>query len=217
MLVVDGGSITYGADLQDKTQAWPYMVNKNVINLALKGKSSPRVEIDVQSYYYNVQKFDQCIIAWPNITRNFVYLADKREYVDFNALGMHNVYQDKKFLESYYTKYFCPVENLRVHWLRCLRLIAWFQQENITWMMLNQDCINQNIYNVEKSEFTWFNNTSDQQIEQMFIELQILEQEIKDKKNYKGFDNYYIADSHPNADEHLVIGKQIKEMWDEIC
>lgn len=217
MLVVDGASITYGDELVDRKDAWPYYLDKNVVNLAKNGKSPENVEIDILSYYYNVERFNECIITWPPVYRQTVYKADAREYVSFNASGfIQGSYKDKKFIEIYYKKYFCQVESLRVHWLRCLRMISWFKDQNIKWMMLNQDTIEQKIYNEDKNLFPWFHTTNDAQIKKMFLDLKTLEQEIIKQKNYIGFDNYVLANHHPTKEEHKEIGKHIKGLWNKI-
>jgi len=218
MLVVDGGSTTYGHGLDNLKDAWPYIVDPNAISLAKPGKSIKHIEISLQSYYYNTAKFDCCIIAWPNTVRTCVYKADTREYVGYGPRGLYGVYNDDKFVNTYYKKYFCQVESLRTHWLRCLRLICWFKQNNIRWMMLNQDRIEQEIYTQDPMLFPWFNNTNDNDIKEMFSNLKTLEKEIINQKNYKGFTDYYIGSRenggvHPNKEQHIKIGKHIKEWW----
>jgi len=220
MLVVDGGSTTHGDGLDNPKDAWPYVVDQNVISLAKPGKSIDHIEISLQSYYYNTAKFDSCIVAWPNTIRKCVYKADTREYVNYGPRGLHGVHSDDKFVNAYYKKYFCQLESIRTHWLRCLRLISWFNQNNIRWMMLNQDRVEQQIYTQDLILFPWFHNTNDNNIKEMFANLKTLEQEIINQKNYKGFTDYWIANrkhggNHPNKEQHLAIGKHIKELWNE--
>lgn len=217
MIIVDGASITYGDELVNRKNAWPYYVDKNVINLAKKGKSPARIEIDILSYYYNVKNFNECIIAWPSADRQTVYKADSREYVDYNLQGFHHsVYKDKNFVKNYYKKYFCQVEAVRTHWLRCLRMISWFNDHKIKWMMLNQNTIEQKIYNEDKKLFPWFHNTNDNQIKEIFSQLKTLEKEIENQKNYIGFNNYFLSAHHPTKEEHKEIGKYVKELWKNI-
>jgi len=220
MLIVDGGSITYGDDLTNRKDAWPYLIDNNIINLALKGKSPERIELDVMSYYYTNNKFNECIIAWPTTVRNCVYKADTREYIDFNSQALFSdTYQDSYYVKNFYKKYFCQAENLRRHWLRCLRLISWFNQQNIKWMMLNQDTIEQQIYKENRQLFPWFHNTNDDQIEKIFEDLKTLEKEITNHRNYVRFSDYCIfagKTAHPNKQEHYDIACTVKEFWNDI-
>ena len=221
MLVVEGGSITYGDGLLNLKDAWPYYVDENAVNLALKGKSPDHIEMSLLSYYYTQSKFDECIIAWPSVIRKCLFKADTREYIDFNAIGLFSdYYKDDRFVREFYKKYYCQFESLKTHWLRCLKLIAWFKQHNIRWMMINQDRVEQEIYNGDKSLSPWFHNTNDEQIKKIISDLQILEAEILKNSNYVLFKDYFMSgyqknsDDHPSKEEHKIIGNHIKGLWD---
>jgi hypothetical protein len=227
MLVVDGGSKTYGDGLDDIKDAWPYILNSNVINIALKGKSPERIEADILNYYYTTNKFSHCIIAWPNINRRCVYNATNRLYIDYNSHGLfHSEYTDNQFVNKIYKKYHCNTEQLKQHWLRCLRLIGWFKSKNIIWMMINQDYIEQQIINVLKSNdvdrkrivLPGFDNTNDEQIKNIIFELDILQTEIEQHENYRLFNKYSMpGPGHPSKQEHEKIAKVIKKEWYLVC
>ncbi len=217
MLVVDGGSITYGDELKNKNDAWPYLIDKDVKNIALKGKSCAHIELDILNYYYTISKFDTCIIAWPNIIRNFVYKADTRTYIDFGTKGFHSDFKDKTYVSLYYKKYFCLAESLKAQWLRCLRLISWFKQNKIDWLMFNQDTIEQKIYSMDLELFSWFHNSEDYQIQKIFSDLKKLEKEIILQKNYVGFTNNVLFDTtytdHPTIEQHKQIADFVMQYY----
>ena len=78
MMLTVGDSFTYGSELADRLNAWPYLLDRTVKNQGKAGSSSDRIfRITVEETA--TTKFDFVIVAWSFPDRKEVFQNDHRQ------------------------------------------------------------------------------------------------------------------------------------------
>ena len=78
MILTVGDSFTYGAELEDQTSAWPYLIGRTVKNQGKGGSSNDRIfRVTVEETA--TTKFDFVIVEWSFPNRKEVFQIDDRQ------------------------------------------------------------------------------------------------------------------------------------------
>jgi len=201
MLWATGCSHTYGDDLADKTQAWPYllanMLNLECVNNAVSGGSNERI-------VYQTVKSLPCkikVIAWTYIERTTRYDPDNNFEVNFNPHLRHKLYKNNndfiKYGKLHYSKWYNDLYAFKL-WLQQIILLQKFLG-NEPYVMVNAtgnrfknynsswDTFNQNV-----KEFICFDSMNDEQLYREHCEIQHYV-DLIDTRCYYNIDNFYIT------------------------
>ena len=68
MILTIGDSFTYGSELSDPKLAWPYLLGKDVVNLAVPGASNDYIFRNTIGYLHK-NKVDVVIVVWTTPNR----------------------------------------------------------------------------------------------------------------------------------------------------
>lgn len=107
-LLAVGDSFTYGEELEDRNQAWPYLVGKNIgYTVTNLGKPASGNTYMIRSVVSNIHNYDLFIIAWSHFAR--MEFADQNGAFDIwpgSNLDVHHGKLDyRQQLAKYITAY----------------------------------------------------------------------------------------------------------------
>lgn len=201
MLWVTGCSHTYGDDLTDKTQAWPYllanMLELDCVNNAVSGGSNERIVYQTVKSKPTTLK----IIAWTHIERTTRYDPDNNFEVNFNPQLKHSLYGKrdsfKKYSKLHYMHWYNDLYAFK-HWLQQIILLQRYMQDQ-PYVMLNAT---HNRYSSYVSEWKNFNNNIKNLVcfdvmtdEQLYAQYCKIQQYIDliDTRCYYNIEDFYIT------------------------
>jgi hypothetical protein len=171
MLLSFGCSHTYGDDLEDKSDAWPYQLGKlagvDVVNMAMSGNSNEHMLN--QMMHSCLDNSDLIVIAWTYKSRRTFYRTDTNHHVNFNIHLRHEMYGNrpefKDFGKLLYGYWMNDLQTLK-DWLhQILWAQAWLKSTNKRYIMLNATSNDLSAFLSEDwSGFPFFHSMDDQQI-----------------------------------------------------
>jgi len=104
MIYIDGGSNTFGDELEDQGQAWPYvlakMLDRPVVNRAIKGKSNQRIVFDIVNFC-SKQSPELVVIGWVNIHRKMFFRRERNLIVDISPSGQNSIFHNNSELKNF--------------------------------------------------------------------------------------------------------------------
>mgnify|MGYP003641749916 CR=1 FL=1 len=134
MILTIGDSFTYGSELEDRKQAWPYLLGEEVVNLAVPGASNDyifRTTID----YLQTNVVDQVIVVWTTPDRyehngkQHTPNSNPKVFYDWDSYWARSKYNAQVLALDAYLKmphYFCTTWDEPIN-LPCYigRLVEW--------------------------------------------------------------------------------------------
>ena len=181
MLWATGCSHTYGDDLQDKTQAWPYllanMLDLECVNNAVSGGSNERTIYQTVKSQPSTLK----VIAWTHIERTTRYDQDNNFEVNFNPHLIHKLYANdyafKEYGKLHYSKWYNDLYAFK-NWLQQIILLQKYLQDQPYIMISAADnrysCYTADWENFNTSiqDFVCFDTMNDDQLHAEHCEIQ---------------------------------------------
>jgi len=211
MLWVTGCSHTYGNDLVDKTQAWPYllanMLGLDCVNNAVSGGSNERIVYQtIKSKPASLK-----IIAWSYIERTTRYDPDNNFEVNFNPQLVHTLYDKRDSFLQYgklhYTQWYNDLYAFK-QWLQQIILLQRYLHDQ-PYLMLNAThnrfenyTSSWETFNSNVKEFVCFNHMSDEELYNEHCEIQQY-LDLIDTRCYYNINEFYITKLH----ETYPVGK----------
>jgi len=145
MIYIDGGSNTYGDEIEQReTNAWPFILGNKlgipVVNQAIKGKSNQHIVFDVLNFCAG-HRPTAVVIGWVNLSRRMFVRGENNFLIDISPSGQNSIYQDqvefKKFQTLLY-KYWSNFLYDAWHFLHQVILVQRFlQSQHIPYFMFN--------------------------------------------------------------------------------
>jgi len=211
MLWATGCSHTYGDDLQDKTQAWPYllanMLDLECVNNAVSGGSNERIVYQTVKSKPTKLK----IIAWTYIERFTRYDPSNNFEINFNPALEHSLYGQqpnfKKYGKLHYMHWYNDLYAFK-QWLQQIILIQKFLH-NQSYVMINTTdnrfkyyTANWEDFIASVKNFVCFDNMNDEQLYAEYCEIQQYI-DLIDTRCYYNIQDFYIT----QLNEIYPIGK----------
>ena len=208
MLWATGCSHTYGDDLQDKTQAWPYllanMLDLECVNNAVSGGSNERI-------VYQTVKSNPCklkVIAWSYIERITRYNPENNFEVNFNPQLSHKLYENdyafKEYGKLHYGKWYNDLYAFK-SWLQQIILLQkYLDNRQQSYIMLNASHNRYSRYvtdwknfNNSVKDLVCFDNMTDDQLYAEHCEIQQYI-DLIDTRRYYNIQDFYITQLNEN-------------------
>ena len=203
MLWATGCSHTFGDDLEDKSQAWPYqlakLLNLDCKNNAMSGSSNERVVYQT----LKANRSDLFVISWTYIQRFTRYKSDNNFEINFNPHGIHrdlsNKYYYKEYTKLHYKHWYNELYSFKI-WLQQIVLLQSFlEKNNQLYCMVNGTHNNLNRWICKKENFFKnvkelinFDLMNDDQIFDAWNEIQKYHSLIN-KETFFDIENYYLT------------------------
>jgi lysophospholipase L1-like esterase len=139
-LLAVGDSFTYGDELQDQSNAWPFLLGKHISydvkNLALPAKSNDYI---VRTVVENADEYDLVIIAWSHYAR--MEFSDDLGTYDIWPGNAGKLFPDKmsyrKELIEYMNRHYDDVHSYTKYLLNIILLQGYLEQNNKRYVMLD--------------------------------------------------------------------------------
>ncbi len=139
-LLTVGDSFTYGEELSDLNNAWPYVLGRHlgyeVTNLAKPGSGNTRM---VRHCVEHVNNYDMAIIAWSHFAR--IEMADEGGFYDLWPGGghlPHRGWADWRWtIIDYFTKHHNDDYLYRQYLLNIILIQNFFKANNKPYLMLD--------------------------------------------------------------------------------
>lgn len=229
MIYVDGGSNTYGDELEDRlTQAWPAqlskMLNKEVLNNSIRGKSYQHMIFDTINFCIQ-SKPEMVIIAFGPIGRKLFVRRENNFYVDMSVTGSNSIYygfsEEKKFRELLFKYWSNTLHDSWVFMQQVCMLQDFLNARNVKYLLIND---NNNEHITKLVEISSQHSTIKEELLDAFDQMsdeQILEIENSLKKLYNQIDHTHYYDFnwhfkklswfeyHPSAEQQTGIANFI--------
>ena len=225
MLYIDGGSNTYGDELENREKnAWPFLLahklNLPVINQALKGKSNQHMVFDLVNFC-SKQKPDFVVIGWVNIHRKMFVRRENNFLIDISPSGQNSVYQTHEEFKNFQTllyKYWSNYLYDAWQFLHHVVLVQKFlESQNIAYLMFNDSdqsdllkllTISSEHFTIKDSLLDAFDQMDDQTISEVEHDLRSLYGLINHDDFYDF--SWHILKlvqfhSHPSMQHHLEL------------
>lgn len=180
----NGCSHTFGDDLTNKSNAWPYLVannyNADCFNDGISGGTNDSI---LYNTLKNIDKYDKFYIAWTYVSRFTRYRSDNNHDVNFNVGLVHQLYENNSEFINYgklhYSYWFNELYAFKL-WLQQIILLQnTFKQNNKPYKMIFLIKNNINEYTSSRQSFQnqvqllkSFDITSDKLFDQHFEEIQ---------------------------------------------
>jgi len=201
MLWATGCSHTYGDDLADKTQAWPYllanMLDLECVNNAVSGGSNERIVYETVKSKPATLK----VIAWTYIERTTRHDPENNFEVHFNPQLAHALYKNnpvfKKYGKLHYMHWYNDLYAFKL-WLQQIILLQKYLV-NQPYIMINAagnrfehytsswDTFNENI-----KQFVCFDSMNDDQLYDEHCEIQQYI-DLINTRCYYNIEDFYIT------------------------
>lgn len=139
-LLTVGDSFTYGEELHDRNNAWPYLLEQNtgwtVNNLGAPAKGNTSM---VRTVVSEVDNYDIVVIAWSHFAR--IEVADEMGVFDIwpgcNEAQFNHYGQHRKQLIKYVTKHFSDEYLLTQYLINVVTLQRFLESNNKKYLMLD--------------------------------------------------------------------------------
>ena len=139
-LLTVGDSFTYGEELSDVNNAWPFLLGKKlgyeITNLAKPGSGNTRM---IRNVIENAIEYDLIIIAWTCFAR--LEISDEHGAYDIWPGCNYQQYKSSSpwrvELVHYYSKHYDDVYMYKQHLLNIMLLQNWLIQNNKKYIMLD--------------------------------------------------------------------------------
>ena len=208
MLWATGCSHTYGDDLADKAQAWPYllanMLDLECMNNATSGGSNERIVYQtVKSKPTKIK-----IIAWTYKERFTRYDPENNFEINFNPALAHSLYENnsnfKKYGNLHYTHWYNDLYSFK-HWLQQIILLQkYLDNQQQPYVMLNAAHNSYSRYITDHKDFNdsikdlvCFDNMTDDQLYAEHCEIQQYI-DLIDTRRYYNIQDFYITQLNEN-------------------
>lgn len=206
MIYTNGCSFTYGDELTDSTNSWPYLLaNKletGVINDAISGGTNYRT---VYRSLRNLNKnYNLYIVAWTVPSRYTFYKSDNNFEINFNVQLKNNLYGKEEFYSNWgkvlYKHWHNELYSLKLWLQQIIQLQSTFEKFQKNYLMLNTFSNNLDAWLAPEDQFISsvknlinFDLMTDEQIFAEHQEIQYYLSCINTEKFYQ-WNNFFIAD-----------------------
>lgn len=229
----DGCSHTFGDDLKDKSQAWPYLLSNfydaECFNNSMPGGTNDRILYNTLNY---INDYDKFYIAWTYITRFTRYRFDNNHDVNFNINFEHKLYSKhpefRYYAKLHYGYWFNELYELKLWLQKIILLQNTFKQLNKPYKMIflvdnleHKYILNKQTFQEQVKLLESFDVTSDDIFDQHFSDLQnyvnLLDQEnlinwttdyikINELKKFYplGKTNHLLNEGHQAIAEYII-------------
>jgi hypothetical protein len=203
MILATGCSHTYGDDLSNKLDAWPFlladMMNSAVINLAMSGNSNTMITDQILSHT-SKSNYDLVVIAWTYSDRETFWTTSDNHPVNFNIQLLHSLYGNHYYFKDFgkllYGYWMHELRSLK-HWLQQILMIqSWMKARDQHYVMLNSSYNRlQKFLSNDWMDFSFFHKMNDSQIEESRQEITRYV-DLIDQSCYYGLIDYAIDDQN---------------------
>jgi hypothetical protein len=143
MIYTNGCSFTYGDELSDPSQAWPYLLAKKlnvpVFNDAVSGGTNYRTVY--RAIKHIKENYKLYVIAWTANARYTYYKADNNFEINFNPQLKNTLYGTEKFYNHWgkdlYLHWHNELYSFKLWLQQIIQLQALFEQSNKKFLMIN--------------------------------------------------------------------------------
>jgi hypothetical protein len=203
MLWATGCSHTFGDDLKNKKNAWPYLLAKDLelgcINNAVSGGSNERIVYQT----LKTKKKKIFVICWTYISRFTRYRSDNNYEVNFNVHTINDLfnkdYSFHEYTKLHYKHWYNELYSFKL-WLQQIILLQnYLKQIEQPYLMLNSTQNNLNLWVCNKENFIGnvkeFINFDLMNDDQIFSEWQEIQRyySLIDKKSFFDIENYFLT------------------------